>query len=175
MKTEKIKDYFSKMVEEELEDYDKLSVDDRVISLIIVMFFPLILFFFVAHQIFSTGFFTAGFGIMEMVFLYGTPIYWIFTCAVLLLELKDLSRDVDSFGGLIFAAVACAWLSIVFPFDFTYFANVLPENLKFLVLWISGGLVRVVLVLGAIAHAALAIVSGIQRVMVRKELASRKK
>ena len=175
MKTEKIKDYFSKIVEEELEDYDKLSVEDRVISLVIVIFFPLILFFFVAHQMFSTGFFTAGFGILEMVLLYGTPIYWIFTCAVLLLELKDLSRDVDSFGGLIFVAIACGWLSIVFPFDFAYFANVLPESLKFLVQWISGGLVRVMLVLASIAQSILAIVSGVQRVMVRKELANRKK
>ena len=172
---EKIKSWFSKMVEEELEDYDKLSLDDRVISVAIVMFFPLIAIYFAAHQMFSTGFFTATFGVLEMVLLYGTLFYWIFTCAVLLLELKDLSRDVDSFGGLIFAAIGFAWLSIVFPFDFIYFANVLPENLRFLVQWISDGIARVVLVLGSIVHSALAVVAGIQRVMVRKELAQRKK
>ena len=171
----KFKEWFSKMVEEELENYDELSVEDRVISVAFVMFFPLIVIYFAAHQMFSTGFFTATFGTLEMVLLYGTLIYWIFTCAVLLLELKDLSRNVDSFGGLIFAVVGFAWLSIVFPFDFTYFANVLPENLRFLVQWISDGTARVALVLAFILHSILAIVSGIQRVMVRKELASRKK
>ena len=121
------KKWLSKIVEAELEDYDKLSVDDRVISVVVIMFFPLIVFYFVAHQMFSTGFFTATFGTLEMVLLYGTPIYWIFTCAVLLLELKDLSRDIDSFGGLMFAAVGFAWLFVVFPFDFAYFADVLPR------------------------------------------------
>ncbi|MFX0136823.1 MAG: hypothetical protein ACFFDN_24510 [Candidatus Hodarchaeota archaeon] len=172
---EKIKNWFSKMVEEELGDYEKLSADDRVISVAFVMFFPLIAMYFAAHQMFSTGFFTATFGVLGMVFLYGTLFYWIFTCAVLLLELKDLSRDVDSFGGLIFAAIGCAWLSIVFPFDFTYFAYVLPEGLRFLAQWISDGIARVGLVLAFIIHLVLAIIAGIQRVMVRKELAHRKK
>ncbi|MBA7636130.1 hypothetical protein ES703_43745 [subsurface metagenome] len=171
----KFKEWLSERVEEELEDYDKLSVDDRVISVVVIMFFPLIVFYFVAHQMFSTGFFTATFGTLEMVLLYGTPIYWIFTCAVLLLELKDLSRDIDSFGGLMFAAVGFAWLFVVFPFDFAYFADVLPDTLRFLVQWISNDIARIVLVLGFIVHLFLAIFSGVQRVMVRKELALRKK
>jgi len=169
------KKWLSKIVEAELEDYDKLSVDDRVISVVVIMFFPLIVFYFVAHQMFSTGFFTATFGTLEMVLLYGTPIYWIFTCAVLLLELKDLSRDIDSFGGLMFAAVGFAWLFVVFPFDFAYFADVLPDTLRFLVQWISNDIARIVLVLGFIVHLFLTIFSGVQRVMVRKELALRKK
>jgi len=169
------KKWLSERVEEELEDYDVLSVDDRVISVVVIMFFPLIVFYFVAHQMFSTGFFTATFGTLEMILLYGTPIFWIFTCAVLLLELKDLSRDIDSFGGLAFAAVGFFWLFLVFPFDFAYFADVLPETLRFLVQWISDGIVRVLLLLGFILHLFLAVFSGIQRVMVRKELALRKK
>ena len=99
------KKWLSERVEEELEDYDKLSLDDRVISIGVIMIFPLILFYFIAHQMFSTGFFTAAFGMLEMILLYGSLIFWIVTCTVLLLELKDLSRDIDSFGGLGFAAV----------------------------------------------------------------------
>lgn len=171
----KFKEWLSERVEEELEDYDKLSVEDRVISVVIVMFFPLILVYFIAHQMFSTGFFTATFGTLEMILLYGTPIYWIFTCAVLLLELKDLSRDIDSFGGLGFAAVGFFWLFLVFPFDFAHFADVLPETLRFLVQWISNDIARVLLVLGFILHLFLAVFAVIIRVMVRKELARRKK
>ncbi len=171
---EKIKNWVSERVEEELEDYDSLSVDDRVISVIVIMVFPLIAFYLVAHQLFSTGFFTATFGTLEAVLLYGSLIYWIFTCTVLLCELIDLSRDVDSFGGLIFAAVGFAWLSVVFPFDFAYFADVLPETLRFLVQWISNDIARLLLVLGFILHLFLAVIAGLIRVGVRKELAQRK-
>jgi hypothetical protein len=174
-KREAIKSWLSERVEEELEDYDVLSLDDRVISIAIIMVFPLIVFYFVAHQMFSTGFFTASFGTLEMVLLYGTLIYWIFTCTVLLLELKDLSRDIDSFGGLIFATVGFAWLFVVFPFDFAYFADVLPDVFRFLVQWISNDIARVLLVLGFIVHLFLAVFAGIHRVFVRKELARRKR
>jgi hypothetical protein len=51
---------------------------------------------------------------------------------VLLLGKKDLSRDIDSFGGLIFTTICIAWLAIVFPFDFTNFPDVLPDFLRFL-------------------------------------------
>lgn len=174
-KREAIKNWLSKSVEEELEDYDILSLEDRVISIFIIMIFPLIMFYFVAHQTLSTGFFTVTFGMLEMVLLYGTLIYWIFTCTVLLLELKGLSRDIDSFGGLFFAAVGFAWLFVIFPFDFAYFADMLPNSLKFLVQWISNDIARVLLVIGFIVHLLLAAISVIQRVMVRKELARRKK
>ena len=170
----KFKEWLSERVEEELEDYDKLSVEDRVISVGVIMVFPLILFYLIAHQVLSTGFFTATFGILEMILLYGSLIFWIVTCTVLLLELKDLSRNIDSFGGLGFAAVGFFWLFLVFPFDFAHFADVLPEALRFLVLWISNEIAWVLLVLGFILHLFLAVYSGFHRVMVRKELASRK-
>ena len=169
------KKWIDERVEEELEDYDKLSVEDRVISVVVIMLFPLILFYFVAHQILSTGFFTAAFEILEMVLLYGTLMYWIITSTVLLLELKDLSRDIDSFGGLAFAVFGFFWLFLVFPFDFAYFADVLPEALRFLVQWISDGFARVLLFLGFILLLFLAVFAGIHRVKVRKELALRKK
>ena len=171
----RFKEWLSELVEEELEDYEDLSVDDRVISIGVIMGFPLILFYLISHKMFSTGFFTATFGTLEMVLLYGTLIYWIFTCTVLLLELKDLSRDIDSFGGLFFAAVGFAWLFVVFPFDFAYFADMLPDSLRFLVQWISNDIARVLLVLGFIVHLFLAVFAVIHRVMVRKELARRKK
>ena len=139
------------------------------------MFFPLILVYLIAHQMFSTGFFLVTFGMLEMILLYGSLIFWIVTCTVLLFELKDLSRNIDSFGGLFFAAVGFFWLFLVFPFDFAYFADVLPDSLRFLVLWIFNDIARVLLVLGFIVHLFLAVFSGIMRPMVRKELARRKK
>lgn len=171
----KFKEWLTKSVEEELEEYDKLSVEDRVISIGVIMIFPLILFYLIAHQMLSTGFFTAAFGIVEMILLYGSLIFWIVTCTVLLLEFKDLSRNIDSFGGLGFCAVSFFWFFLVFPFDFAHFADALPEVFRFLLQWISNEFARVLLVLGFLLLVFLAVFSGLQRVMVRKELASRKK
>ena len=170
-----MKSWIATIVEKELEDYDNVSMDDRAISVAVVILFPLIGFFFRAHSELSTGFFTVSFGGFEKVLLYGTLMYWIFTCVVLLLEFKDLSRDVDTFGGLIFAVITFAWLFMVFPFDFTHFADALPDGLKFLVQWISNSSGRVLLGLGFIIHLIFAIVAMISRVPVRKELAKRRK
>jgi type IV secretory pathway VirB2 component (pilin) len=53
--------------------------------------------------------------------------------------------------------VATAWLLVVFPFDFTYFADVLPDFLRFLVQWISNDIARVIIVLYTIAMGIAAV------------------
>jgi len=171
----KFQTWVDERVEEQLKDYGTLTVDDRVISVIVLLFFPLIVFYFIGHQMFSTGFFSTNFGILESILFYGAPLYWIFTCTVLLLGFMGLSRDVDSFGGLILAAVGFGWLAIVFPFDFTYFADLMPEDLKFLVQWINNDIARIIMVLASIVHLLLAIIAFPIRVGARKELALRKK
>ena len=101
-----------------------------------------------AQQIWSTGFFTAKFGTIEMIMLYGSWIAWIITSGLEgVLGKRLLSRLFDTFGGIIFIAVATAWLLVVFPFEFTYFADVLPDFLRFLVQWISNDIARVVMLL----------------------------
>ena len=47
--------------------------------------------------------------------------------------------------------MATAWITVVFPFDFTYFADVLPDFLRFLVQWISNDIARILMVLYTIA------------------------
>ena len=160
-----IKSWFSKLVEEDMKDDTN---PDRGLSIAIIVVGTLIVLYFIAHQMGSTGFFTATFGTLEMIMLYGSLIYWIVTCVVLLIGLKNLSRNIDSFGGLIFATVGIAWLLVVFPFDFAYFADVLPDFLRFLVQWISNDIAQVLMVLGIILHLILAIFSGILRVFVLK-------
>jgi hypothetical protein len=72
------------------------------------------------------------------------------------------------FLAFFFVTVGIAWLFMVFPFDFAYFADVLPDFLRFLVQWISNDIARVLMVLGIILHLALAVFSTILRVFVRK-------
>jgi len=169
-KTKGIKSWFSKLVEEDVED--DIPYDERVASIAIVVFGVLIGLYFVAHQTWSTGLFTATFGTLEMLLLYGSLIYWIVTSALMLFSCKNLSRDFD-IPGLFFVTVSIAWLFVVFPFDFAYVADVLPDFLRFLVQWISNDIARVLMVLGIILHLVLAVFSAILRVFVRKARAKR--
>ncbi len=118
----------------------------------------LMLLYFIAHQMSVTGFFTSKFGTMEMVMLYGSWVAWIITSGLEgVLGQRLLSRLFDTFGGIIFIAVATAWLAVVFPFEFTYFADVLPDFLRFLVQWISNDIARVLMVLYTIAIGVAAV------------------
>ena len=59
----------------------------------------------------------------------------------------------DVFGGLILAASFCTvWLLVVFPFEFAYFADAVPDSLRFLVQWVSNDIARVLMVLGIIVY-----------------------
>lgn len=157
------KSWFSKLVEKEVEYAD--PYEDRGLSIGIVVVGVLIGSYCIVHQTRSTGFFTATFGTLEMLLLYGTLLYWIVTSALIIVGQKNLSRDLD-LGGLFFAAVAIAWLIVVFPFDFAFFADMLPDFLRFLVQWISNDIARVLMVLSFIVHLGLAVYSAILRVSV---------
>ncbi|MFW9996326.1 MAG: hypothetical protein ACFFD4_30065 [Candidatus Odinarchaeota archaeon] len=170
-KIESVKSWYSKLVEEEMED--DIARDDLGMSIVLVVVCILMVLYLAANQVWSTGLFTSAFGTLEMLLLYGSLIYWIGTSALMLLGYKDLSRDVDSFGGLIYATVSIAWLFAVFPFDFAHIADVLPGFLKFLVQWISNDIARVLLVLLFTVHLIFALFSGVLRVSVRKARAKK--
>jgi hypothetical protein len=157
--------WFSELVEKEVECAD--PYEDRGLSIAIVVGGVLIGSFFVANQTRPTGLFTAAFGTMEMILLYGTLLFWIATSALIVAGQKNLSRDLD-LGGLFFATVAVAWLLVVFPFDLARVVDVVPDPLGFLVHWISDDVARVLLVLAAIVHLGLAVYSAILRVSVYK-------
>ncbi len=121
-----------------------------------------------AHQVWSTGFFTSRFGTTEMIMLYGSWVSWIITSGLEgILGKRLLSRLFDAFGGIIFIAVATTWLVVVFPFDFTYFAELLPGFLKFLVQWISNEIARILLGLYAIVMGIAAVYAPIAYKFIR--------
>ena len=166
----KMKSRFSELVEKEVEYAD--PYEDRGLSIAIVVAGVLIGLYFVAHQARSTGFFTATFGALEMLLLYGTLLYWIVTAALIIVGQKNHSRDLD-LGGLFFAAIAVAWLLVVFPFDLARLADTLPDSLRFLVQWISNDIARVLLALSFIVQLGLAIFSAVLRVSVYRTRAQR--
>ncbi len=151
-----------------------IPYSERVVGIGIVVVCILIGVYFGAHQQWSTGFFTATFGITEMIMLYGSVIFWIVTAGLEgVLGQRLLSRLFDTFGGLIFAGIATVWLLVVFPFDFAYFADVLPVFLRFLVQWISNDIARVVMVLGIIVYLGAAIYAPIAYKFVRTKRSKR--
>ena len=153
-----------------------MTASERSFDIVIIVFSSLIILYFAAHQMLLTGFFTATFGTLEILMLYGSLIFWIITATLEgLLDRRNLSRLTDLFGGLIFVIVSISWLFVVFPFEFAYFANVLPDFLRFLVQWISNDIARVLMVIGIILHLVMEVYSAILRLVVRKERSRRKK
>ena len=150
-------------------------LNERVVGVAIVVVSIFIISYFVAHQVWSTGFFTSSFGALEMIMLYGNLAAWTITGTLEgILGQRLLSRLFDAFGGIIFIAVSFAWLALVFPFDFAYFTNVLPEVLRFLVQWISNDIARGVMVIGVVVFAVVAVYSPIAYKFVSKERFKRK-
>ncbi len=135
----------------------------------------LMVLYFAAHQMGSTGFFTATFGSIEMIMLYGSWVAWIITAGLEgVLGQRLLSRLFDTFGGIIFMAVATVWLLVVFPFEFVYFAEVLPDFLRFLVQWISNDIARILMVIYSIAMGGAAVYAPIAYGFVGKKRSKRK-
>ncbi len=136
--------------------------NERFVGVVIFAVTLLVMLYFVAHQVWSTGFFTSEFGVLEMVMLYGFLVAWEITSALEgIFGQRLLSRIFDAFGGVLFMAISLVWLLVVFPFDFTYFANVLPDSIRFLVQWISNDIARVIMVIGIIAFLVASVYSPI--------------
>jgi len=163
--TEAVENWFSRG---KAEAEKGIPYGQRVVGIAIVVFCVLMVFYFVAHQMWSTGFFTATFGTLEMIMLYGSLIFMIVSAGLEgIFGQRLLSRIWDAFGGLIFATIGVTWLFVVFPFEFTYFADVLPDFLRFLVQWISNDIARVLMVLIIIVALGAAIYTPIGYKFVR--------
>jgi hypothetical protein len=167
---EAIKSWFSRRVEGQMKELASVERSGARLAIAVVVVFTLIVLYFVAHQVWSTGFFITAFGMLEMFLFYGSWVEWIAVAALEGASRKHLSRDIDAFGGLVFVTISAVWLFVVFPFEFAYFADVLPDFLRFLVQWVSGDIARVVLILWIIVNLVSAVYYGILRVLVRKAL-----
>ena len=167
--TKAAKNWLARRVEAEAKK-DTMPYSERVGNVVAVVAIILVALYFVAHQMWSTGFFTSKFGSAEMFLFYVSLMFGIVTPALrALFGRKNLARLFEIFGSVLFTVVL-AWLFVVFPFDFVYVADVLPSFLRFLLQWISNDIARVLMALGIIAAPVMAIYTAILYVFVRKEL-----
>jgi hypothetical protein len=163
------KNWFARHAEGEAKK-DTIPYSERIGNIVGVVIILLIVLYFVTHQTGSTGFFTSKFDTLETLLFYVSLTFGIVTAAVKgLFGRKNFARLFD-ISGLILATVVTAWLFVVFPFDFAYFADVLPDFLRFLVQWISNDIARGLMVLGIIVSPVAAIYTAIMYVLVRREL-----
>ncbi len=161
--------WFARRAEAEAKK-DVISSSERFGNIVGVVIGLLFVLYFVAHQTGSTGFFTSEFGTLEALLFYGSIIFGVGTAAFRgLFGRRNLARLFDIFEAL-FVAVAIAWLFVVFPFDFTYLADVLPSFLRFLLQWISNDIAKMLMVLGIVVTLIMAIYNAIFYVLVRREL-----
>ncbi|UCE29778.1 MAG: hypothetical protein JSV85_03445 [Candidatus Bathyarchaeota archaeon] len=167
--TEASKNWFARRAEVEAKK-DTITFSERVGNIVGVVIGLLFVWYFVAHQTGSTGFFTSRFGTLEALLFYGSIVFGIVSAVLRGLSgRKNVARLFDIFEA-IFAAVAIAWLFIVFPFDFTHLADLFPDFLKFLLLWISNDVAKVLMVLAMIVTLVMSIYTATFYVLVRKEL-----
>ena len=163
----KIENWFSRAKAEA----DKgIPSGERGFGIALVVINILMILYFTTHQMQSTGFFTESFGPLEIFFLYGYSVFWIISAGLEgVLGRRLLSRLFDVFGGVLFAGICIIWLLVVFPFELAYFADILPNSLKFLLQWISNDIARIIMMLGIIVHLGAAIYCPIAYGFIEKE------
>lgn len=116
--------------------------------------FVLVTAFFVAHQIWSTGFFLSSFTAIQAAFLYSSILYGILVTNTEVVGLREDRVAIVNIVGAVLWTATTAWLFFAFPFDFAHFAAVVPWPFQFLVSWITNGMAKIIwllLLLGSFA------------------------
>ncbi len=151
---------------------DEMKLSERLGELAGITVTFLFALFFVAHQLWGTGFFTENFGSFETALFYAAIAFGIVTGASrAVLGRRNEIRPLD-IAGYVLGAVSCFWFFTVFPFDFTHFGDVIPFSLGFLISWIPALLVKVFLVIGCVGATAGAVYVSLLYLRVRMLLAS---
>ncbi|MEW6603199.1 MAG: hypothetical protein AB1351_00750 [Thermoproteota archaeon] len=104
--------------------------------------------FFYAHQAWSTGFFTPGFGGFEALWLYGSIFLAMVGPIIRSATGRRNPARIPEVLVSIFWIAGSITLLISFPFNFAHFADVVPELLRFLVSWITNDIAWVLMAIG---------------------------
>ncbi|MCL4436726.1 MAG: hypothetical protein M1503_09645 [Thaumarchaeota archaeon] len=111
--------------------------------------------FFAAHQAWATGFFLPSFGLVEQVLFYGSILFSaVVTANILAFGIREDRAVMLQMIGAALWVVTTAWLYMVFPFNFSHFADVVPTPLQFLVTWLTNDIARIIwalIVIGSVA------------------------
>jgi len=154
--TVRLRDWLDRQIEKEAKG-DVLSFPDRVGQIAAVALNLVAIAFVAIHQTRPTGFFTDEFGTLAAVLLYAILVVVMVPLFVrLFVGRKNLARLFEIGTNVVFL-VAMLYLLVVFPFDFTHFAEPLPRWLEFLLEWVPALLAKWVLAIGIVIAAVMPI------------------
>lgn len=118
----------------------------------------LVVGFFVAHQVWSTGFFTSDFGLLGTLLFYcALGFGFTFALGVPVALSRRFGRRTEltyELGTALFWTITAAWLLVAFPFNFSQLNAVVPGQLWFVLSWITNDIGRILLgiaLVGALA------------------------
>jgi hypothetical protein len=147
-----------------------IPTSERVWSVIFFVVSITMLIYLASLQIEGSNFYTDKFGMLEMLGQYGFWLVWVITAGLEgVLGRRFESRVFDIFGGILFATVATLWLVIVFPYDFSYFTDLMPDLIKPLFDWINNEIGRLILFLVFIFHLVAIFISPFAYKFIGKE------
>jgi hypothetical protein len=139
---------------------DILTLPQRFGQIVSTIAILLILAFYLYHQIANTGFFTSKFGAWEMFAFYGSILLSLLPpLARVWLGRRNPVRLLDAFCNA-FCTIALIFLFVVFPFNFTHFADALPIAIRFMFGWLSNDIARIAMVLGILGTGISAVING---------------
>ena len=129
----------------------------------------LLLIFFFYHQLKHTGFYTAKFGLAEMVALY-LPILISMIPPILRVALgrPNPAQFADIVSDLCLT-IGSIWLRHTFPFNFAHIADVFPSALNFAFGWLNDNVGRFILLLQIVIGSISALASTATYLRARKE------
>ena len=137
-----------------------IPVNERISSVIFFIVFSLGLWYLIILRRQGSPFYTSKFSRMDAAVMVSFWLVWIITAGLEgVLGLRWWSRLFDSFGAILVAALAGLWLFIRFPFDFSYFPQLLPVNMHWLLAWITNGVARVIIMISFLFHLFAAVYS----------------
>lgn len=142
-----------------LAEREELTTSERLLEGLIIIALLALLIFFVYQQQTDSGFFTEKFGMVEMVYLYGSIGIGLIAPAIRAFTGRRQPARPFEIGGNIFLAVGMLWLEIAFPFDFARLAATLPDGLHATPAWVVDELGRVPLALAVFFGTITAVIS----------------
>jgi hypothetical protein len=139
---------------------DILTLPQRFGQMVSVMAILLILAFYLYHQVANTGFFTSKFGAWEMFAFYGSILLSLFpSLARAWIGRRNPVKPLEAFSNA-FSAIALIFLLVVFPFNFTHFADALPIVIRFMFGWLSNDIAKIAMVLAILGTGISAVYNG---------------
>lgn len=165
---------WTKRMAKKQADRDRLRNGERIGELFAALVISLIGSYFISLQVDKTGFFTPSFGTLDAVLFYGTMFFGIVPAlGRALFGRRNAIRPVDFVGSVLFI-VSASWFLTHWAFDFSHFADGLPQSLRFIISWVTDGLAQALLAIALALTVLVAIWTALQYYIVRQELKARK-